>query len=627
MMHFKRYRLIVPGIAVCVLSFAVYTFSNRPPSIYWEKDARVMYAFSARTNVVTSGGSVANTGMKYGSVDIKGILNFRVFDSAGKKIKAGIQFSRVQITHGQMRDGQNKSRSQVVKDARDRQTEDMFSKLFYVWFSSDGRLLNFAFPNDIAVDDRKSIEDLIRTLQIVVPRPIFKSWNTEETDKYGTYSSAYHFGKNLVKQKNEYRDISDRTSLKNYIQSIAVKKSIGNCEYGYPDTWLKNLDSDELTVFYNNNDAVMKLSATADLKKIPYNPDANLRLWKDDLNPDSDISQWESKPVERFSVSEKKELDAVKKYYGSTDFKQIMDGLFKKYRTFNTQCIGEILNYLKIFPEAASDIPDFLLKGLNAGQMAMLVNALQRDKSEYSQKALVRIIKGKEFPPDTRIQSAVAAGDITRPDDGFIKSLIDMYDGRNNREELTVKLSDNAMLSMGRITRNLSNSKSAADTNIVNEIKGKIKTGFSTAKDPGQITTMIYAAANTGDKSYIDPITHCFQSQESSVRAAAARSLPLFNDKKIDSILTDQLDTENNVNVKTAIVKSLYDLNASDKAVETVCEKVQSEENEMVRGDMYRFLAKNRNRSGVREVLEKMLTSDNTMENRNIISRALFSNK
>lgn len=617
-------------LIVCFFLWGVYLHSNRPPSIYWGQNARLMYNFSARTYMLSPGDTVMNNSrMMYGTVNITGILNFRVFDIDSKKIRVGIELTQVQIESAQTRDGQVEDRISLKKRIRDKQLEDMFSRMFYVLFSPDGRMLSFDFSNEIAEDDRKSIEGLMRALQIVVTEiNFFKSWSMEEHDKYGVYSSEYKYDSTLVKKRKKYLKISDSAGLKNIIQSIDIKKSLTNCEYGYPDTWLSNLDSDELTVFYKNkNDAVIKFSTTVNLKKIPYKPEANLSLWKNDRNPDSDISKWKSKPVERFSISEKKELYAINKHYGSTDFKQIMKSLLKKYTRFNPQCVSEILKYLKLFPEAAAEIPDFSIKDLNVHQKTMLVNVLQRDKSEYAQRALSRIIKGREFPPDIRIQSVVAAGDITKPDADFIKSLMNVYDSRNSREDLTIKLSDNAMLSLGRITRNLSYNKNADDEKIVEEIKGKIKSEFSSLKDPGQTGTVIYAAANTGDNNFIDSITYCFQSPASSVRAATARSLPLFNDEKIDSILIDQLKIENDVNVKMAIVKSLYVIKASDKAVETVCGKMQSEENEMVRSDMYRFLLKNRSRAGVKDILGKMLVRENSIENRNIISRALFSKK
>lgn len=323
----------------------------------------------------------------------------------------------------------------------------------------------------------------------------------------------------------------------------------------------------------------------------------------------------------------KKELAAIKKNYGSPDLNQVMDSLFKKNIKFNMQCVNEIHKYLNLFPEAAGEIPDFLLKGLSLDQRAMLVNALQSNKSVYSQKALLRIIKGGEFPPESRVQSAIAMGDITKPGADIIQGLLLMYYKRDNSSDLSVKLSDTSLLSLSRIAGAMSHGKSREDAAVVFEIKKKIEAEFSNAADPGHLSTVIYAAGNTGDKNFIGPISDCFQSEASVVRSAVAQSLSLINDKKIDSILAGQLKIEGEISVKSNIVKSLYDMKTSDKAVETVCEKIQNEENEIVRGEMYRFLLKNRKRSGVMDVLRKMMVSESSMENRDIISRALATRK
>ena len=183
----KRILAAIGAAAVCIILFAVYACSNRPPSIYWERDARVMYNFSGRTSVHSPGGTVINNGsMMYGAVHISGILNLRVFDVTGNKIKAGLQFSNVQIVNRKGREGQIEDRASMINGIREKDVEDLFSRMFYVWFSPGGRILGFAFSNEVAVEDRKSMEDLIKTVQIVVPGiNYFKSWSMEEEDKYG----------------------------------------------------------------------------------------------------------------------------------------------------------------------------------------------------------------------------------------------------------------------------------------------------------------------------------------------------------------------------------------------------------------------------------------------------------
>ncbi len=625
-------RKIIPAAlgaaAVCIILFVLYVFSGRPPSIHWEKGARVMYRFSGRTIMLSSGGTVISNGsMMYGTVHISGILNLRVFDVTGNKISAGMQFSNVQIVNRKNREGVFEDRYTVIKGAREKDVEDLFSRMFYVRFSPGGRILGFSFSNEVAVEDRKRIEDLVKNMQVVIPGiNYFKTWSMEEEDKYGVYSSQYRYDGKLVKQKKRYLQLSENGGFKNFIRSVSIKKSVTDCGYGYPDTWLNSIKSDELAVFYKDDSNVaFKISSAMSLEKIPYNPDRNLSLWANDRNPDADIAEWNSRPVERFSISKKRELDALNRYYGGLDFRNIVNRILNKNKRFSENGVNEILRYLNVLPEAADQIPGLLNKGLKVEQRAMLVNALQCNKSGHAQRALLRIIQGGEFPSDSRLQSAIAAGDIARPDDGIIPGLFSVYYNRNKNPDINRKLSDTAIISLGRIARTLSQSKNQDDVKNVKEIKNKISDEFFTPGDTGLLTSVIYAAGNTGDKYFIDRISGYLQHQTPAVRSAAAQSLSLFNDEGIDILLADRLKSESDIAVRTNIVKSLYDLKVSDESVKTVCDRIQIEQNDIVKGEMYLFLIKNREMPGIKDLLCKMLAGERSMENRDMISRAILS--
>lgn len=597
-----------------ILFLAIYMYISRPPVMHWENDARLMYRISGKTIVLSPENAAAkNNTFTFQNIQISGILNLRIFSINETGIKAGMQFSPIEIK---------------CRGIRDRQIEDIFSKMFYVWFLPNGKLQGFDFSNEIAANDRKSISDVIRSMQIITPNKLFKSWKTQEEDAYGIYSSKYTYNNKLIKQKTEYNELYNEFDPQNNTQLFKIKKSNIEGEYGAPSTWLKKIHSNEIIAIYKNKtDSMVKISSDVDLESIPYNPDESLSIWKDNHNPDEEISQWNSKPAEKFSISDKREIESLDRYYGNHNFNNIVDTLLKKYTSFNGQCVREILNYLDLFPESALDIPGFMLNELNVEQRAMLINALQNNKSGYSQRALVRIITGKEFPSDSRIQSAIAIGDADSAKSDIIKSLLNTYNNRNNTSDVSVKLSDTSLLSLGRIAGTMSYSTKPDDRTAVNMIKDEIRSGFSKSKEPGQLNSVMYAAANTGDKAFIDPILNCFDSPIPSVRSASAQSLSLFNNEETGKILSDKLETENDIGVRSSIVKSLYNMKVSDKTVDLICAQVQNEQNEIVRGEMYRFLLKNRRRSGAKKTMEEMLIVENSFENRDLLIRAITTKK
>ncbi len=183
------------------------------------------------------------------------------------------------------------------------------------------------------------------------------------------------------------------------------------------------------------------------------------------------------------------------------------------------------------------------------------------------------------------------------------------------------------MLSLGRIAGRLSKTNTEEYENVTYDIKSRIRSELSSAEDGGKLTAAIYAAGNTYDEDFIDPISDCFKSDTPMVRSAAAQSLALYKDENVETILTDELTRDDNINVRTSIVKAMHGRHVTDESIEKICEEIQIEDNDIVRGEMYRFLMKNRKRAGVRDTLRKMQKTERSLENRRIISRALASRK
>ncbi|MBN2041773.1 MAG: HEAT repeat domain-containing protein [Spirochaetes bacterium] len=608
-------RNIITAILLLILG-VVWIFFNKPSSIYWKEGARLTYEFKYKTFVYSSSGIKTENGVDtYGKIELNGTLNLRVLDINSDQVKAAVQLSGLEVKY---------------QGKKDRDLEELYSNLFYVTFLKNGKIESFDFSNNIAEADRKSVKNVLRLLQFIVPDTYFNSWSTEENDNHGLFAAEYNYGKKLKKSKSKYLEIYDRTGNINLSDRVDIKKSSYECDYGYPEIWMKSFSGREHTVFYNAEGKVAgKFLTRVEAKAIPYLSDNSLTIWNYNIDPYKDIQEWNKLPIEKNSVSRKREIKRLKKQFGEKEMSDVIDALFAENNKFSTFCVSKIITYFKLYPESALVIPDIILnKKLNTDQRAMLINALQCERGDYAQKALVRIMEGGNFSRETRVQSAIALGDSDNPDDNILSSMWHAYYNRDNNSRVSKLISDTSILSLGRIASQTFTGKRNENANTtLNQIKNKINEELSNAEEPGQLTAAIYAAANTGDNEFIEPIKNFLKSEKPVVRSAAASSLAVMRSPGIDQSLADMLETEGNVNVRTSIVRGLYGRKVSDEAVQKVCKELKYEDNDIVRGEIYRFLLKNRKKDGVKETLREMQKYETSFENKHLISRALASRK
>lgn len=607
----NKLSIIISITTLFTLTAVGYLYFNRPPLIYWGEKSRQMYRFSSNTFFHMP--NQAERLAVHGGIEMKGIVNLRIFTVDSGQIRAGFQISPVYVKY---------------KGKQNKGLEELFSKLFYVSFLPDGSLKSFDFPNDISLEDEEKIKNLIKNIQVIIPSTLFRSWTTEESDIYGLYNAHYNYNKRLTKYKKDYKEIFSFTGFTGNCESVEILESIVNIEYGYPDTWIKNLIGKSLTAFYNaNGDMLVKFSSSISLKKIPFNPDKNLALWSN-RKPIAEISAWKNNPKETVSIALRNELQRLNYYFGNINFSEFVVKQFAKYIQFSPSCIDEFLFFLKLHPEAVLEIPEYILKNdLNKDQRAMLINILKCEQSTTAQKALVKITQGEKYPPDSRIQSAMALGDIKRPDNSVLSSLWENYRERDIENDINRKVSNTSLLSLGRISRRMSKNETDEDRHKAEEIKTEIQSELSTVNDVSSRCAMIRAAANTGDRNFVIPIIDCFNSYIPAIRSSAAHSLSGYSGDDIDSVLAEELSNEEDPNVRTSLINAMHNRNANYESVEKICHEIQFEENDIVRGEMYRFLLKYRKRPGVKETLLKLQKTEHIMANKRLISRALSTKK
>ncbi len=605
-MDFKKTWAIIIIAAFTAIATGYFSLKRSAP-IYWDEDARQMYRISSRTVI-----QMIQPGTKsmHGRMELAGILNFRILEITDDHVKAAFQFSPIRIIH---------------EGRRSMDAERLYSKFFFAEFSPQGRLLSFDFSNEISEEDEKSLEDVIKSFQIVIKDSMFGKWNTEEDDGHGIYESLYTLKEDSVeKSKNEYLEISDEKDA----ERIDIKKSILAVEYGKPDSWIKEANGNELVVFYSGGEPLLKVSSTMSLKIISFSPDKSLAIWNDNAGFNELITVWQTMPKNTVSLARRREMSDYEKRFGGKSFKKVADALFKIHSTFDVNCLRALMDYLKFKPEAAASFPEYLLNSsLNPDQRVTLVHALERVGSPEAQTALSRIMKGTEFRMESRRQAAIAFGGIDKPTGGSIRSLWEAYEAGDSGEENAGDVASTAVLSLGAMAKNLENDVNEEYREISHDIKNRISADLESNPELNIKVALLHAAGNTADRGMIEYITSNFEDDNPRVRSAAVTSLKYMEDREVNEILSEELDREDNINVRNAIVTTMYSKLADEESVAKVIDNIPIEENDIVRGQMYRYLLKNRDLPGVKDALRGMLKNERVMEHRRIIHTAISTSK
>lgn len=596
---------------IFIIAILVYQYLPQTPPLTFKKDARQMYNLNWRSVFLLNqpgGKSLHET------LELHGTLNLRVFKKSEEKIKAGFQLSPLGVRKTGMDSG----------DAK-----EIYSKLFFADISPEGRFLDFEFSNEIARADENTLKDIIKILQVIVKETRFPGWETEEEDSSGAYIADYRVEDGVVeKGKREYLLLTDREGFIREGESAEIKKSMSEYHYNNRTTWLTKAEGSELLVFYSGKDPSLKVSITFSLELIPFNPDSGLAIWNDGLDADRQVAEWKRLPRNRVPLARKSEVDRLKDKFGNKSFSEVADGLFKVHKEFDVNCLRTLMEYLTMSPDAAYRIPEYLLsKKLNSTQKITLVHVLERVGTAEAQEALADIMMGQDFSKESRTQAAIGLGAMEKPEDVAVKSLWSAYEERGSGKRDADHVAATAVLSLGAMAKNLESSERRNYRAISEEIKGRISSDLAGNPDLNTKVALLHAAGNTADEEMVRDIRSYFNDDNPRVRSAAVNSLAYMDDGTVNEILTEELDYQDNVNVRNSIVTTMYRKEAGEDAVNKIIGLAPSEENDIVRGEMYRYLLKNRDMPGVKEALKGMLEKERSAEHRKIIRTALSTKK
>ncbi len=603
----KKFVLPVLAVSVVFVLAAVKWFFFSPEKFTWQEGDRISYSINT-TDVISAG--IPGAGDLYKRITLSGILNMRLLEVRDGRVRAAIQISPVRIKVG----------PQEIPAI-----ENIYSNLFFAEISDQGEFLNFDFSNEIAPDDENNLINTVRSLQFVIKNGFSKEWNFREKDANGTAEVNYTAEEHIIrKRKQSYISLRPSADQSSSDTKIDIKNSLYTANYDSSSSWISEMNGQELLVFISGNNTFLKTSSRISLKKLASIQDPSLAIWNDGLSFGEMRSRWSSLPKNRISFAMASEQLKIRQKIGNKKLDEYLKDFFSTHNSFRSAALTDIVNYLRAFPGESAMVPDLLLTmKLNQQQRAILTHALARAAHPEAQNALVRIMRSPAFLKENRVQAVIAFSDIPLPQKSSVSSLWETYNDRGAGKEI----SDTAILSLGSISKTFGRSESEKDRDLSDEIKERIGADLKSVSDMNRQVALLHAACNTGDDAFIEPVSSFFSNDNPNIRSSAASSLAHLPSGKVDDILCAQLNSEKDINVRGSLVSALEQREPTDQSVGTVLNQIGNEENEIVRGEMYNYLLKNREKPGVREKLAELKKTESSLACRLIINRALNSKK
>ncbi len=605
-------KILSAALLVFTAAGLVYYLSLPGYSLTWQKGARQAWELRYReiARVYPPKGRSVTT--RY---DLKGVLNMRVFDVSEEKVRVGFQISPVSIK---------------VSRQRLPELEKIYSTFFLAEFSPAGKLQKTIFSNEIAAEDEKEIERIIRSFQVIIASNFFGKWETEETDSTGRYLAAYSLDKNknrIKKIKTAYTHVTREKGHYDGALEAKVNRSENTFTSSPGTSWLARARGSERITLFSEKKRVMTTSLKTRLTLLPATA-GNLAIWQKDTSFDTLTEKWQSLPKNRISFRDLKTIRGLKKEYGNVTLQSLAVKIFKKYKKFDYNGVIPFIELLRLYPEKAKEFASFILNSrYNVEQKTILLHALERAGHAEAQKALSSILTGEAYPRAHRVQAAIAFNAITAPTDEAITSLWETYGYRNPDTPLSEELSTTAILALGSIARKKEKGGSDTDRNLAREIKERIFSDISSTPDTDvkKKSALYTAAGNTGTPEALEYLESGLSSQNAIVRSSAVNAIKHVDDENIEETLCNHLQKEKVPIVREAVIRSLYSLEPKEETVSAIIETLPGEKNENVRNRMYRYLLKNRNFPSVRESLQQILEWEKSPRNRKIIIKAINS--
>lgn len=610
----------------------------------WTNDARQMYQWQS-TQVIAIDpipllgdlADLANGGQKssqVSSLDLKGTLNFRIFEELDGNIIVGFQMSPVEVT---------------TFKQRVPELEELFQSFFLATFSPTGEVLEFHFPRTMALRDRMSLQSVVSQIQMVFPRAgdvsNFWHWNVNETDSSGNYESYYTVVGNdcdeLHKEKLRYLSIIPLLPPQDGVEAEFIgtpRDSSFQATFKKGNSWINSFSGSETLEVTVDGDMVTRSESYITVDLSTFDPDLELQIWTETRGFAEILAEFNRIPEsERNATTAQnpppRQKNSAWLKLGQSQLKEKMKGqsvpklvnrmeemILGKQTGNRVASIHQLRDYFIAFPESTLDIPDYFKEEEPHYKLvANIILALELSDTDEAQVAMSDIFGDVEQTRLARLQATSAATGFSHVSALAIGRL---WDNANiePRSIPDIEFRNSALLALGGIAGELTRKGRVGEGE---GIKAELIDRLQSSQQITYQAVGIRALGNTKDDAMFNPIGPYLDSPSATVRESALHASRYFNsEESLQSTVAMLTDSFFAVREKAVRVLGERPLGP---AIEALSQRLSLEPNSTVRIAIVVVLGKNKhNHPQATEALKQQLEVESVGQVKKEILKALY---
>jgi len=538
---------------------------------------------------------------------LRGELHLWVGEVGDEFVQLGLQLSAATLDNGP---GSPAQRSNTLEAP------------YIVLLSFDGRVEELRFSGETTAPERDLLEEVARSLQVVVPASAGASWQAEEEHATGRYRAAYERrGAQLSKRKSIYIPATDGRIASTF-DSVTVLRSEASIELARHASWIERLELEEEVLAITPDGTELQASTRIALEPIPNPEISTVRLY---ALSSEDLRRMVIAPEPLRTAPQVEPLVLIAR--GPEQDRELLalvDALEQLGRS-DADLARALRRLLASCPDLAERLPGLLIEHeFCASTSAILIHALERAGHPQAQAALRDIAENNVQDHGDRTRAIISLGSTDSADPESVFALwrtaaqpVDPVPDAAARD-----LATTAALALGQVAGKLRPEDGAAyevmRANLVQAVHGALSATERRA--------FLKALSNTGDATLAPEITIYLDDQAAGTRSAAAYALGTMEGEPARSALTGRLGVEQSPRVRARIAASLArHTTATTDSLDAADRALRRETDERARLELARYLTEHlEQRPQSEAVLRELLAKETSTRLRVYLAEALF---
>jgi HEAT repeat protein len=528
---------------------------NAPVAMQWRAGVAQQYQVLSESSVQMQATGQGDSSIR---VRMSGLLDTLTLEAGNDEAVVGMRLSSLELK---------------INNTMDSDTNRNLGVPFRVRFAANGMPLAFEFPAEVNQQNRRILENLVRTFQVSLDNA--DNWVVNESNGLGTYEAAYRRTGPTKFEKSKRKFNHAAAGMVSWAQMSSSE----NFTVDTARNWISGMNVQETMSSDGQGGPAMTVSNHASLtlqpgKQLSLSPE----LWRFDA---ATVAAGTASAIDR-SVPDVTPQKARKQILATV-------------RELDTTTQGRlvVIHRLRDLLRVDPSLPALILNALKTEELsdrtrADLYLALEQAGSESAQQALVAVITDGSWPLTDGMRAIVAMSGVEQPTTESIRALWDMaqYSSADERQ----RMANAATFALGSIGNTLNQANNPEYATLRSGLLSNALGGGDVTRRSNYIT----ALGNTHDTTLANDVVILLDDPDPAIRRAAALSLGALGTDQVADRLVSQYGSDDNGYVRAAIAESLQSWTSpTASAMAMFRQKVRTEANESTRYNIAVLLGEN----------------------------------